>query len=139
DQVDRDRHALAPQRIQERILQRLPLGHVFPHLGYCCSGLRPLRPTRAPRRRLADVIRQSGVVGAACVTQFAARTVNRAGVALLAWPGTPEEQAKRIRQTRLLDGGIEPARVQLPAQPGQLALGELAGGEDRAVAESVLR
>src|SRR5690606_8238707 len=30
---------------------------------------------------------------------------------------------------------VEPARAELAAQPGELALGELAGGEDRAVAE----
>ena len=31
DQVHRDRHAFATQRVQERILQRLPLGHrLFP-------------------------------------------------------------------------------------------------------------
>jgi hypothetical protein len=27
DQIDRNRHALTPQRVQKRILQRLPLGH----------------------------------------------------------------------------------------------------------------
>src|SRR5688572_4575749 len=32
DEVDRDRDALAPQRIEERILQGLALGHVFLHL-----------------------------------------------------------------------------------------------------------
>ena len=32
--------------------------------------------------------------------------------------------------------GVEPARIKLAAQPGQLALGQLAGGEDGPVAEA---
>ena len=108
---------------------------MFPQLGYCCSGLRPLRPTRTPRRRQADVTQQP------VRRERARRMTDRPSCdRAVARPG--QAGAQEQRQARLLQRAprcgrcrIEPARVEFAAQPGQLALGQLAGGEDRRVAE----
>ena len=46
-----------------------------------------------------------------------------------------EEQVHCLRQARAVGSGVEPAGVQLAAQPGELPLGQLAGGGDGAFAE----
>src|SRR5690606_10342050 len=48
DQVNRHRHALAPQRVQERILQRLPLGHGVPPAWLLLFWLAPSSPDPYP-------------------------------------------------------------------------------------------
>ena len=45
------------------------------------------------------------------------------------------EQPAGREQVSPVEDGVEPARIQLPTQPGQLALGQLPRGEDAAVAE----
>src|SRR5690606_41744778 len=47
-----------------------------------------------------------------------------------------QEAADRDVETVGLRGRVEPARVELSAQPGELALGQLAGGGDGLVAEA---
>src|SRR3546814_17976822 len=46
-----------------------------------------------------------------------------------------QKQRQRVVQAGLTGSRIEPARIELAAQPGQLALGQLAGGVDGALAE----
>ncbi len=46
-----------------------------------------------------------------------------------------EEAGNPIGQLIAVTFRVEPARVQFAAQPGQLALGQLAGGEDAPVAQ----
>jgi hypothetical protein len=63
DEVDRHRHALAPQRIQKRILQRLPLGHgLLLHQRYPRTGKkrRGASCARTPRfNRVPDSVDRS--------------------------------------------------------------------------------
>src|SRR3546814_17842634 len=49
-----------------------------------------------------------------------------------------QKQRQRVVQAGLTGSRIEPARIELAAQPGQLALGQLAGGVDGADRKSVV-
>src|SRR3546814_14299116 len=63
------------------------------------------------------------------------RRSSRSGLRPRRLLGRAQKQRQRVVQAGLTGSRIEPARIELAAQPGQLALGQLAGGVDGALAE----
>src|SRR5690606_25417183 len=114
---------------------------VFPQLGYCC--VRPA-PERIPGR-----IARPAVSPAAATPRWyttgPSRGAPAAAAVTKAESGAPdpsfrtsaatEKPPHRSIERPTLPLRIEPQRIQLPAQPGELALGQLAGGGDGALAE----
>jgi hypothetical protein len=135
DQIDRHRHALATQRIEERILQRLTLGHSssparFTNLCEPTKGRKP--KWLAANASVQDVeilylfnkFSSSAAKFCACCREILSTCMTSCG--------------DEVRY-RLLNHGrmprierVDRARVAIGAQPGDLAFGELARGVDRA-------
>src|SRR3546814_18549725 len=63
------------------------------------------------------------------------RRSSRSGLRPRRLLGRAQKQRQRVVQAGLTGSRIEPARIEPAAQPGQLALGQLAGGVAGALAE----
>src|SRR4249919_409228 len=112
DEVDGHRDALATQRIQEWILQRLPLGHACSPLD-CWSGQSGAGSVSPDPLPVA--------VTAGCLHNRAHRDSDARRVRNADWMPAQgfsgDEQLQRVLQRRPVRGWIEPARVEFPTQP----------------------